>query len=343
MTNTSKRRALIIIPSARQLPLAEPASVGSISTGFFLVELAQVLKESEHDHEFTFATPDGNPPQLDINGMGLAFHAIEKLGQQTATTMLEQRRASFDADRYRRRHAALVQRREQELRLLERHLGRLPVSEILPNTDREAAAFRPELVRRLEALQPQRFYSVEALVRRHRDPHDQFSFADFDFLHAPGGHAPMVDFRDNPWLGEALHLAREHGVLISLICHAPIAMTSTWQRVDRQGSAYQVAENPFLEATIATVPKHGERAAESAGYVHLPGQRTRLTYYVDEALKEAGFTLRTGLNPAAVKLLYEPAVGLLTGNGPQTIDAQARTLRSIVSTRPALRDARLRT
>jgi hypothetical protein len=65
-----------------------------------------------------------------------------------------------------RRHAALVARREEELRLLERRLGCLPVSEILPNTDREAAAFRPELVRRLAALPAQMFHSVEALVRR---------------------------------------------------------------------------------------------------------------------------------------------------------------------------------
>jgi hypothetical protein len=53
-------------------------------------------------------------------------------------------------------------------------------------------------------------------------------------------------------------------------------------------------------------------------------------------LKGAGFTLRTGLNPSAVKLIYEPAVRLLTGNGPQTIDAQAQTIRSIPSTRSEL-------
>jgi hypothetical protein len=98
-------------------------------------------------------------------------------------------------------------------------------------------------------------------------------------------------------------------------------MTSTWQRIDDEGRAYRVAENPFLDATITTVPKHGERAAESAAYVHVPGRRTRLTYYVDEALKEAGVTVRIGLNPSIVKLIDEPAVGLLTGNGPQTIDA----------------------
>jgi putative intracellular protease/amidase len=187
------------------------------------VELAQVLREFENDYEFTFATPDGKAPKLDINGMGLAFNSIEKLGPMTLRTTIEQRRRSFDIDRYRRRHADLVQRHEQELQLLERHLGRLLVSDVLPNTDREAAAFRPGLVRRLEALPTKAFHSVEALVRRHRDQQDAFSFADFDFVHAPGGHAPMVSFRDNRWLGEALHLAREHGVLISLICHASVA------------------------------------------------------------------------------------------------------------------------
>ena len=80
---TTKRRALILISSGHQLPLAAPAKVTSISTGFFLVEMAQVLKEFENDYEFTFATPDGNAPQLDINGMALSVHAIEKTGAKT--------------------------------------------------------------------------------------------------------------------------------------------------------------------------------------------------------------------------------------------------------------------
>lgn len=331
MTDTSKRRALIIISSARQLPLTAPASVPSISTGFFLVEMAQVLKEFENDYEFTFATPDGRPPQLDINGMGLAFHAAEKLGATTVTTTLDQRRDSFDIESYRQRHASLVARREQELQLLERHLGRIPVSEVLPNTEREAAAFRTELVARLARLPEHTFLSVEELILRHRDPQDGFSFAGYDFIHAPGGHAPMVDFRDNPWFGEALHLARENDVLISLICHAPIAMTSTWQRVDPAGRPYRVTDNPFLAATITTVPKHGEKIALTTSYPHVPGERTRLTYYVDEAIKEAGFTVSTTLNPTAVKLIHEPSVGLLTGNGPQAIDVQAAKIRNLVA------------
>src|SRR6266540_6753406 len=93
---TTRRHALILISSARQLPLVEPADVKSISTGFFLVEMAQVLKEFEDDYEFTFATPDGNAPQLDINGMALSVQSIEKTGAKTLPMRMQQRRRSFN-------------------------------------------------------------------------------------------------------------------------------------------------------------------------------------------------------------------------------------------------------
>ena len=66
----------------------------------------------------------------------------------------------------------------------------------------------------------------------------------------------------------------------------------------------------------------------------MPGERTRLTYYVDEAIEEAGFTVSTTLNPTAVKVIHEPSAGLLTGNGPQAIDVQAAKIRNIVSPQP---------
>src|SRR6266498_2495497 len=216
-----KPKALIVISSARTLPLSEPSGHPGIPTGFFLVEMAQVLKEFENDYEFTFATPDGNAPQLDINSMSLAMHAIEKTASKTIPLGMQQRSRSFDVGSFRRRHPDLVARREQEIQLLERHVGRIPVSELLPGSEPEVAEFRPELIRRLNKLLEGTFHSLQDLVERHRDPADAFSFADFDFIHAPGGHAPMVDFRDDPWLGETLHLARENGVIISLICHAP--------------------------------------------------------------------------------------------------------------------------
>lgn len=332
---TAKRRALILISSARQLPLAEPADVKSISTGFFLVEMAQVLKEFENDYEFTFATLDGNAPQLDINGMALSVQSIEKTGAITIPLRMQQRRRSFDVNSFRQRHPELVARREQEIRLLGRHIGRVPVSELLPNSEPELAEYRPELINRLGKLPEGAFHSLQELVLRHRDPADPFTFADFDFIHTPGGHAPMVDFRDNPWLGEALHLARENGVIISLICHAPVAVTSTRHRIDAQGHPYLVSDNPFLVATISTVPTIGELFALRFLYPRVPGKKTRLSYFVDKAIKEAGFKLAISLNIAAPLLAYEPSVRLLTGNGPQAIDQQTAKLRAILADTPA--------
>jgi len=299
--------------------------------------MAQVLKEFEDGYEFTFATPDGNAPQLDINGMALSVQSIEKTGAKTLPMRRQQRRRSFDVDSFRQRHPELVARREQEVRLLERHLGRIPVSELLPNSEPELAEYRPELIRRLEKLPEGTFHALQDLVRRHRDPADAFTFADFDFIHAPGGHAPMVDFRDDPWLGETLHVARESGVTISLICHAPIAVTSTRQRVDAQGAAYSVKDNPFLAATISTVPKIGERFALRFLYPRVPGKRTRLPYFVDVAIKDAGFTVASALNISAPALAYEPSVRLLTGNGPQAIDKQTARLRAVLTETPAAR------
>lgn len=336
---TTKRRALILISSGRQLPLAEPADVKSISTGFFLVEMAQVLKEFENDYEFTFATPNGNAPQLDINGMALSVQSIEKTGAMTIPLRMQQRRRAFDVNSFRQRHPALVARREQEVQLLERHIGRVPVSELLPNSEPELAEYRPELVRRLDKLPEGTFHSLQELVQRHRDSADPFTFADFDFIHTPGGHAPMVDFRDNPWLGETLHIARENGVIISLICHAPVAVTSTRQRIDAQGHPYLVSDNPFLAATISTVPTIGELFALRFLYPRVPGKKTRTSYFVDAAIKEAGFTLATSLNIAAPLLAYEPSVRLLTGNGPQAIDQQAAKLRSVLTSTHAARRA----
>src|SRR5438093_2075455 len=266
--------------------------------------------------------------------MALSVQSIEKTGAKTLPLRRRPARRPFAVSSCRARHPELVARREQEVRLLERHMGRIPVSELLPNSEPELAEYRPELIRRLDKLPEGTFHSLQELVLRHRDPADPFTFADFDFIHAPGGHAPMVDFRDDPWLGETLHLARENDVTIRLRCLAPLAMTSTRQRVDAQGRSYLVSDNPFLAATISTVPKIGERFALRFLYPRVPGRRTRLPYFVDVAIKEAGFTVTSSPNISAPQLAYEPSVRLLTGNGPQAIDQQTAKLRTILTDTP---------
>lgn len=327
----ARPRALIVLSSARTLPLSKPADHPGIPTGFFLVELAAVLAAFEDDHDFIFATPDGNPPQLDINGLALNFHAAGRLGSATARTTIQRAAKHSTPEALRAKNPGLLERRTAELALARRHLGRIPVSQALPRTDSEAASIRDDVVAGFDALPQHHYRSIPELIRRHRDPADDFSLDGLAFVHMPGGHAPMVDFHDNPWMGELLHTLRESAVPISLICHAPVALTSARHRVDDEGTVTTDERHPFNGARITTVARYGERMMLELQYPKVPGEATRLPYYVDVALDADGYDVSLTLNPSAVKVVWDEEHALLTGNGPQSVDAQTEQLATIVS------------
>jgi putative intracellular protease/amidase len=331
MTNTPypRPRALIVISSATLLPLTLPAGHPGLSTGFFTVELASVLEQFEGNYDFTFATPDGRAPQIDINGESLPFRAMGRTGVSSMSSTVELA-IGRDIQGYRTRRAGLTLRRDSELAVIRRHLGKLAVSEVLANTDRDAAAYRPGLVESMETLAEHAFLTPKQLVTQHRDPADPFDLAEFDFVHMPGGHAPMVDFVDNPWLGELVNSLHESGVLISLICHAPVVMASAKYRVGHDGVVRTQVDHPFAGARVTTVPRHGEQLALSVAYPKVPREKTRLEYFVDDRLREEGYNVDTSIDPTGVRIAWEERVGLLTGNGPQSADAQTARLRELL-------------
>jgi putative intracellular protease/amidase len=326
-------KALIVISSNKVLPLSSPPGHPGIPTGFFLCELGQVLKEFDDEYDFTFATPDGEVPQLDINGLALPWHAPGQLASASAKAAAEQA-LRFDADAYRARRPELTARRYAELNLAHRHLGNIPVSQALPHTDKEAALIRDDIAAKFASLPPHTYLSVRQLVEKHRNPDDPFDLGEFDFAHLPGGHAPMVDFVDNPWQGELINTLHEEGVLISLICHAPVAMASAKYRVSADGQVRSTADHPFVGIRVTTVPKYAEVLFSKVGFLKIPDQKTRTTYYVDEALKEAGYKVETvAPNPGDIKVIWEPTVRVLTGDGPQAVDEQSAVLRAQVGTK----------
>ncbi|MFJ1747930.1 hypothetical protein ACIOJD_17015 [Streptomyces sp. NPDC088116] len=340
-STTPRPKALIVLSSARVLPLSEPAGHPGIPTGFFLVELAAVMAEFERDYDFILATPDGRLPQLDVNGLALNFQAGGNLGTATARTTIQSGVQRFGPEKLREKNPDLLKRRESELALAHRLLGRIPVSEPLPRTDAEAISVRDDAVAGFDALPQRQYLSIPQLIQRHRDPASGFSLADLAFVHMPGGHAPMVDFNDNPWMGELLHTLRETDIPISLICHAPVALTSARHRIDGDGKVTTDPDHAFKGARITTVPKYGEKAMLGFQYPKVPGERTRLTYYIDEALKDAGYDVNLTLNPSAAKVVWDAGHCLLTGNGPQAVDEQAARLAEIV--RGRARDSLSRT
>ncbi|MER6134094.1 DJ-1/PfpI family protein [Streptomyces sp. NPDC001815] len=326
---SSKPKALIVIPSAALMPLTAPADHPGVSTGFYLVELAQILKEFGDDYDFTFATPGGIVPQLEINGLALPMHAADKFSSANITATAAQA-FRFDVDTFRAKRPGLVARRDSELSLARRYLGRLPVSETLPGSDKEVVVLRDDLVKSMQDLPEYTYLSIEQLVLRHRDPEDSFDLSGFDFVHMPGGHAPMVDFVDNPWLGELLHTLRENGVIISLICHAPIAMASAKYRVGADGTVVTDLDHAFKGVRVTTVAKSAELFVLSNGYLKIPGKKVRMGYYIDEALRSAGYKVETTTSPTAIKVIWEENVRLLTSNGPQSIDEHTARLRTLL-------------
>lgn len=329
-TTSSKPQALIVIPSAATLPLTEPAGHPGVSTGFYLVEMAQVLNEFGDEYDFTFATPDGHVPQLDINGLPLASHAGAEAGAAMASAAAAQASPTFDVDTFRAERPALVARRDRELALSGRYLGRLPVSEALPNSDKEVVLLRDDLIKSMQDLPEHTYPSVEQLVRRHRDPEDSFDLGAFDFVHLPGGHAPMVDFVDHPWLGELLHTLRENGALISLICHGPVAMVSAKYRVSPDGTVVTDPQHAFKGISVTSFSKTIEAFVLSDGYLKVPGEKTSLGYFIDDALRDAGYDVQMPADPTAIKIVWEEGVRVLTSNGPHAMDEHTARLRTLL-------------
>lgn len=98
-------------------------------------------------------------------------------------------------------------------------------------------------------------------------------------------------------------------MLISLICCAPVALTSSRYRVIAESHAYASRTNPFKGARITTVLWYGKRFMLATKYPEVLGQRTLLRYYVDVALKDAGYDVSLTRNPSAVRVLWAPAAG----------------------------------
>ncbi|AYM99243.1 hypothetical protein EAG08_01820 [Chryseobacterium sp. 3008163] len=329
MDSTKKKKALIVISSAKILPLSKPVGHGGISTGFFLIELAKVLHAFEDTHDFIFATPDGKVPQLDINGLALSMHAADKTGSITMGTIIDQM-FKFNADSFRKKYSELASRRESELNTAFKHLGKIHISKLLPNTDKEVRSIIPDIESRMSTLTEKYFFSLEELLEKDVRSTDVFKLKDLDFVHLPGGHAPMVDFYDNPHLGELMNRLREENILISMICHGPVALTSAKYRILTNGKPVLTDNKNFKGANITVSSKLAEMIAVKMAYPKIPGKKTRLEYIVEDVLKQDGYHIVNSYNPVAIQVVYDQKFKLLTGNGPQAMDALTQKLQEIV-------------
>lgn len=114
-------------------------------------------------------------------------------------------------------------------------------------------------------------------------------------------------------------------------------MTAAKYRVDADGMVSVNEDYAFKGAHITTVPDHGELQMLDGGYPKIPGEETRLEFFVDVVLKDAVYKVDTTENMAEVLVIWDDIHGVLTGNGPHSIDEQTARLNEIVQHRKAAR------
>lgn len=209
-------------------------------------------------------------------------------------------------------------------------MGKLKVSQELPKSNKEAMMYKEKIEEYMETLKEHKFMSLKEIIEKDNDINDEFKLSQFKFVHIPGGHAPMVDFVDNPYLGEVLNRIYENNILLSLICHGPIALTSAKYRIDKNNEVIKVEDHAYKGAKITVFGKVEELQVSIGGFYHVPGEKTRLEFYASDKLKEDGYVVST-TSAFLPKIVWDADKKLLTGNGPQTIDIQTSKLKELLT------------
>lgn len=300
------------------------------SVGIFLSEMGAILERFKEEYEYIFATPDGARPTFDVNGLALSFQAGSKLTKVYTATTLAQTKKNYSYESARKKYNDLVERRQRELELFMNYVGKIPISELLPKTDKEVKEFYPEVVSYINSFDEKPIYSIQDVLDWDTDADNNFNISELAFVHYPGGHAPIVDFPNNPIIGELINRTYDGNVLQSFICHAPVALTSARFRIDEAGNISENENHPFEGITVTTVPKHAENITLDTGYPHIPHEKTRIPEYVDVLLKEQGYKVKGPLNFSAPYLEWNANLKVLTGNGPQTVDIQADKMEEVL-------------
>ena len=121
----------------------------------------------------------------------------------------------------------------------------------------------------------------------------------FAAVFVPGGHAPVADLVNNPDMARVLTYFHNAGKPTALICHAPIALLSTYEK-----------GKPWIYAGyhIAVATTEEEKLMEMVG----PMRPYQLSFdvqgtewhYVDAPLAQAGAVLHPSLIPSMPKVMH---------------------------------------
>ena len=271
------------LPSVAVAGSDGPTPSNDYITGVFAREATgPLLALAEAGYSFDFATPDGEPPTWDANGLELPWFV---LGDRDPLAFARDVRQG-------------TQHRDEQVSVLMEAFGPLKIS---------AKQTTPELAR---AIATWTSWNAEPRPkpRKLADVAATIDGSDYVGMVVPGGHAPMSDLAFDPDLGKIVRHFHDENKPIGLICHGPVALMSTLATTDAAksvagGWTYATAADRAkrlddwhamkgkVEWPFAGYRLTVESSAEEQVMEEVFAGRRRVTYYVDHELEEMGAEL----------------------------------------------------
>lgn len=142
------------------------------------------------------------------------------------------------------------------------------------------------------------------------------NLGDFVAIYVPGGRAPMVDLMENEALGTALLYFHRNGKPTAMLCHAPVAFTSTVKNPKAFRKAMVDGSADKAKSIAAGWPYAGYKMTLLSTQEEVPKEQAlggKMPFYIEDAVRVAGAVVRVG-PPAKPFVVVDRE--MITGQNP---------------------------
>jgi putative intracellular protease/amidase len=142
------------------------------------------------------------------------------------------------------------------------------------------------------------------------------NLGNFVAIYVPGGRAPMVDLMENEALGKALLYFHSKGKTTAMLCHAPVAFTSTVKNPKAFRKAMAEGHVDQAKAIASGWAYSGYKMTLLSTEEEKPKEQAlggKMPFYIEDAVRVAGAVVRVG-PPAKPFVIVDRE--MITGQNP---------------------------
>lgn len=153
-------------------------------------------------------------------------------------------------------------------------------------------------------------------------------------IYVPGGHAPLNDLMQDPYLGSALRHFHHYSKPTAFLCHGPVAALAALPKPGAYRQALVSGDQTLTTASAASWPYAGYRMTVFSNEEEKPVEekafQARLPFYAADALRTAGAKIENG--PPRQSFVIRDRE-LITGQNPASDHAIADALLQALNER----------